>query len=98
MAKFKKGDMVVGQYFVADKSRNDMEGVIIEDYQLRELHWPDGDISVEMVYTVHWKDEIENYVREANIRRIGGPTRGDMDTKILWKDCSWSPHKDEVCA
>lgn len=92
MAKFKVGDICIGQNFIFDTECNGMECEIIGGYELREGLWS-GNLFPEKCYCyeVVWADGYICNAKEFNLK-----PRYDGNELVSWSDCAWQPKQLET--
>lgn len=96
MAKFRVGDVCIGQNFEVDTERNGMECEVV-------AHLPeggmfcntrrDGKVLIEQnAYCVHWADGLVGWVAQHNLRKKP-PKEKKGSWEQIEKLCGWNPTK-----
>lgn len=96
MAKFKVGDLCIGQHFVCDTERNGMECEVVAFLPGGGTFTNsrfDGKVVIDQnAYAVQWADSFLSWVAEGNLRKKP-PKEKKSSWEQIEKLCGWNPTK-----
>lgn len=96
-APFKVGEILIFQHAEQQLDRNEKECELIGGWELRQCgvvnHAQQRIITEDrMCYRIQFRDGAIFNCQPHQLRRPKPPKR-ELDQKVSWENCAWSPHK-----